>query len=179
MALKNQARRAIQSFVPNDRRYADDLPTISISRLRAEGVITIENSEFVVRLGDVEETVGVKARRFPNGGSWSSFVSPCCGVQVRLLKLLNGRLLCCRCVRARGVLYRCDPMGAWRRAALRVPKLREWLDSTEPLRLKPATLWGTMERRSQHEASLQRNLLILRRHDLAALNRELDKARAD
>jgi hypothetical protein len=128
-----------------ERRFADDLPAISISRLRALGVITPETTEFVVKLGDVEQTVGVKARRFPNGGGWSSFVSPCCGVQVRLLRLVNGRVMCSRCLRARGVLYRSDLMSPRKRAAMRIPKLLEWLDSTESLRLKPSTLWGTME----------------------------------
>jgi hypothetical protein len=163
--------------VTNDRRYVDDLPTISISRLRAEGVITAETTEFVVRLGDVEETVGVKARRFPNGGSWSSFVSPCCGVQVRVLKLLNGRLLCSRCCRARGMLYRSDPTSPRRRAALRIPKLRAMLESDKPLRLKPSTMRGKMERRERHEAALQRNLLILRRHELVEFERAMTKVK--
>ena len=45
----------------------------SISRLRAEGVITAEMTGFVVRFGDIEQTVGVALLRFPNGGSWSFF----------------------------------------------------------------------------------------------------------
>jgi hypothetical protein len=36
------------------RVFQDDLPSISISRLRATGVINPETTEFVVRLGDVE-----------------------------------------------------------------------------------------------------------------------------
>jgi hypothetical protein len=169
--LANQGKCAIQSVVTKDRRYADDLPTIVISRLRAEGVITAETTEFVVRLGEVEKTVGVKARRFPNGGAWSSFVSPCCGVQVRVLKLLNGGLLCCRCCRSRGVLYRCEPTGLRQRASRRVPKLLAMLESDKPLRLKPSTMRGKMEKRERHEAALQRNLLILRRYELAALSK--------
>jgi hypothetical protein len=34
-----------------------------------------------------------------------------------------------------------------------------------------------MERRSRHEAALQRNLLLLRRHELAALEKAIDKAK--
>ena len=43
---------------------------------------------------------------------------------------------------------------------MRIPKLCAMLESEEPLRLKPSTLWGTMEKRSRHEASLRRNVLI-------------------
>ena len=159
-----------------DRRYADDLPFINISRLRAEGVITADMAEFVVRLGDVETVVGVTARRFPCGGGWSRFVAPCCGKNVRMLRLLSGRVLCCRCLRAHGVFYRSELTSPRRRAAMRIPKLMAMLESKESLRLKPSTLHGTMERRARHEAALQRNLAILRRHDLAKLAKALDKA---
>ena len=70
--------------------------------------------------------------------------------------------------------YRCEPTGARQRAAMRIPKLLAMLNSDTPLRLK--TMRGTMERREQHEAALQRNLLILKRHDLAAREKAIDKA---
>jgi hypothetical protein len=160
-----------------ERRFVDDLPFINISRLRAEGTITPTTTEFAVRLGDVEQTVGVKHRKFPCGGGWSSFVSPCCGVQVRMLRVLSGRVLCCRCLRARGVRYRCEPLGLPKRAAMRIPKLRAVLESDKPLRLKPSTMRGKMERREQHEAALQRNLLILRSYELAELAKVMGKAK--
>ena len=47
--------------------------------LRALGLVSPEMNEFVVRLGDIAQSVGLKTRRFPNGGSWSFFVAPCCG----------------------------------------------------------------------------------------------------
>lgn len=176
--LANAGPCAIKAVVARltERRFVDDLPFINISRLRAEGTISPSTTEFVVRLGDVEQTVGVKHRKFPCGGGWSSFVSPCCGVQVRMLRLLNGRLLCCRCCNRHGVRYRCEPTGARQRAAMRIPKLLAMLNSDTPLRLKPSTMRGTMERREQHEAALQRNLLILKRHDLAAREKAIDKA---
>jgi hypothetical protein len=79
-----------------------DLPSISISRLRATGVIGAETTEFVVRLGDIEQTVGVKERRFPNGGRWSLFCCPSCGRNARVLRLLKGAVVCCRCCTRRG-----------------------------------------------------------------------------
>ena len=74
------------------------------------------------------------------------------------MRLLNGRLLRSRCFQARGVLYRAVPAGLRQRAALRIPKLRAMLESDKPLRLKPSTMRGKMERRARHEAALQRNL---------------------
>ena len=89
---------------------------------------------------------------------------------------LYGRVLCCRCLRKHGVFYRCEPTGARQRAALRIPKLRAMLDSDKPLRLKPSTMRGKMERRVLYEAALQRHLLVLKRHDLAAWAKAIDKA---
>jgi hypothetical protein len=36
----------------------------------ALGVVTSETTEFLVRLGGVEQGVGVTEPRFPNGGGW-------------------------------------------------------------------------------------------------------------
>jgi hypothetical protein len=75
------------------------------------------------------------------------------------------------------VRYRIEPIGLPKRAALRIPKLLAMLDSDKPLRLKPSTMRGKMERRERHEAALQRNLLILRRYELAALAKAMGKAK--
>jgi hypothetical protein len=144
--------------------FQDDLPAVYISRLRATGVITADTTEFVVKLGDIEQTVSVKARWFPSGGGWSSFVCPCCGMQVRMLRLLDGALICASCCKRRGVRNRCEPMGPKQRAEHRIPKLRAKLESKTSLRLKPV-LWGTMEQRSRYEAALRRAELIVGRHD--------------
>jgi hypothetical protein len=158
----------------NDRRFIDDLPAVKISRLRALDLVTAETTEFTVRLGDIEQTVAVKLRKFPSGGSWSLLICPTCGRRARVLRSLNGCLRCWRCLHARGVRYRAWPASVRQRAAMRVPKLRAMLESTQSLRLKPV-LWGTMERRERHEAALQSNLLHVRRHELAVLERALDK----
>jgi hypothetical protein len=149
---------SIQFVVP--KAFQDDLPSVSVSRQRALGLITAEMTEFVVRFGDVAQFVGVKSWRFPNGGGWSLFIAPCCGRSARVLKLFDGRVLCRRCLRDCGVGYRGWPMSVRRRAEMRIPKLCAMLESEESLRLKPSTLWGVMEKRSRHEASLRRNVLI-------------------
>jgi hypothetical protein len=139
----------------------DDLPTIRIAPLRAAGVITAETTEFLVRLGDVEKTVAVTLRRFPNGGNWSRFRCPACGYSVRMLRLLDGALACSQCCIRRKVLPRCWPLRLKERAEQRIPKLRAKLESKASLRLKPV-LWGTMERR----AALARCELIVAQHQL-------------
>ena len=142
------------------RRFVDDLPVVKISRLRALDIIAAEMTEFVVRVGDVEQRVAVKLRKFPNGGSWSLFVCPTCEHPAKVLRALNGVLVCWRCCFRLGVRYRCEPVGQRRRVELRLPRLRAMLESKESLRLKPH-LWGTMERRKRHEAALARHEFIV------------------
>jgi hypothetical protein len=144
------------------RVFQDDLPSLSAPRLRASGVITTEMTEIVVKIGDVEVEVGLSLLRFANGGSWSFFRCPSCGQQARILKLLDGAVLCRRCCVSRGVRWRCEPMGLRQRAEHRIPKLRAMLESDVSLRLKPH-LWGTMERRSRLEAALRRAEYIVSR----------------
>jgi hypothetical protein len=147
-----------------DRRFTDDLPTVRLPRLRASGVITPETTEFLVRLGDVEQTVGVTLQRFANQGSWSLFVAPCCGRKARVLRLLCGQVLCTRCCADRGVRPRADPMSVRQRAEHRIPKLRAMLQSEQSLRLKPH-LFGTMERRKRLEVALRRAELFVGHRD--------------
>ena len=122
-----------------ERRFIDDLRSVSISRLRATGVITVETTEFLVKLGDVEKVVGVTLRKFPCGGSYSFFACGC-GRRARVLRLLNGGIMCCLCCISRGVRYRCEPIGLSKRAAMRAPKLIAILNSTELLRLKAGSV---------------------------------------
>ena len=145
--------------------YRDDLPAISISRLRAMGVITPDTTEFLVQLGCVEKVVSVHLRRFPSGGSWSWFGCPTCGKWARTLRLHLDDIVCPGCCKRRGVRCRCDTLSVRQRAEHRIPKLRAMLESEQSLRLKPV-LWGTMERRKRHEAALARAEYIVARHRL-------------
>ena len=110
---------------------------VKISRLRALDIVTAETTEFLVRLGDVEQLVAVKLRKFPNRGSWSLFVCPTCGRRAQVLRLLNGAVVCRRCCVSCGVRPRTHPMSVRQRAAHRIPKLRAMLESEQSLRLKP------------------------------------------
>jgi hypothetical protein len=57
----------------------DDLPGVSVSRLRALGDITEAMKVATVKLGEYEFTVGLSLFRWPNGGSWSFFVARAAG----------------------------------------------------------------------------------------------------
>jgi hypothetical protein len=116
------------------------------------------------RRADVEVEVGLELVKFANGGSWSFFLCPFCGRKARILKLLEGCVLCWVCCHRRGARYRVWRNGGLRqRAELRIPKLRAQLESSTSLRLKSG-LWGTMERRSRLEARLRRAEYIVAQH---------------
>jgi hypothetical protein len=143
-------------------KYRDQLPAVSMARLRALDVITPETTEFLVRLGHVEKKVSVHLRRFPSGGSWSWFGCPMCGKWARTLRLHLDDIVCPGCCKRRGIRHRCETMSVRQRAEHRIPKLRAMLESTESLRLK-SHLWGTMERRSRLKAALARAEFIVAR----------------
>ena len=147
-------------------KYRDDLPAVSISRLRATGVITAETTMFCVQLGHVEQNVSVHLRRFPSGGSWSWFGCPTCGKWARTLRLHFDDIVCPGCCKRRGIRPRGDTLSVRQRAERRIVKLRAMLESKESLRLKPV-LWGTMERRKRHEAALRRAEFIVGRRWLS------------
>jgi hypothetical protein len=64
------------------RLFQDDLASVSISRLRASGVVTSETTSVDVIFGEgndgLKREVKVVHRRFPSGGEWSFFVCPAC-----------------------------------------------------------------------------------------------------
>ena len=133
----------------------DDLPASeSVSRLRARGVITASSEVATITFGGLSFTVGVQHVRFPNRGDWAFFVCPC-GRRARTLRLLEGAVVCRSCCERRGVRWRASAMSRRQRAERRIPLLRAVLESKESLSLKPSTLWGTMARRSRHEAALR------------------------
>ena len=144
------------------RAFLDDLPSLAVSRLRAIGVITAEMTSVMIEAGGELIEVGLGLVCFPNKGSWSFFLCPTCSRKARTLKLFEGRLLCKKCLIARGMRYRCEGKTAKMRAEMRIPKLKAMLESETSLRLKPV-LWGRMERRKRHEAALERCEYVVNR----------------
>ena len=82
--------------------FQDDLPSISVSRLRALGVVTAGMTRTSIGINDVQVEVGLQLMRFRNGNSWSFFLCPHCGRRARTLKLFEGSVLCWRCCHRRG-----------------------------------------------------------------------------
>ena len=140
----------------------DELPGVSVSRLRALGDITEEMKVATVKLGEYEFTVGLSLFRWPNGGSWSFFMCPC-GRRARIIRLFEGGLACCRCLKARGLHARVELVRTERRAAWLTPKRLERLKSDAPARLHPRP--GRMlDRRANIEFALRRSRIVARKH---------------
>jgi hypothetical protein len=87
------------------KRTIDDLPMVRVATLAALGEIGVDARTARVRFGDdgVEHQVGVKVRRFRNGGFWAMLVCPRCGGGAQRLRLLDNQPACGKCVRASGL----------------------------------------------------------------------------
>ena len=145
------------------RVYQDDLPTIATPRLRAAGLITADMTSATIALASGPVTVHLSHLRFPNGGSWSFFLAPCCGRQAKALRLYDDRLLCRVCLLARGVRWRIEDVARPQRARMRIPKLKAKLESEVHRRLRPHLRWSKMERRQRYETALARCEYIVAR----------------
>jgi hypothetical protein len=135
-------------------------PAVSVSRLRAEGVIKPDSTEVDVAFTQGDEVhivrdIRVAHRIFPNGGSWSFFVCEC-GRRARTLRLVDGRALCRWC----SGVSNTDAV----RVADRIERLKAKLYGP-PARLKPRP-GRTMDRRQETEAALRRALIVERRERL-------------
>ena len=104
------------------RTAIDDCPHLSVSRLRAAGLIGADDKTTVIAFPPTPDTdpptaptfvVAVTHIRFPNGGGWSFFVCPC-GRRVRTIRL---HLACKHCLEAKGFRYRVEDLSRPERAA--------------------------------------------------------------
>jgi hypothetical protein len=149
----------------------DDLPAVSVSRLRALGDITAEAKTTTVKFDDVEFVVALSLRKFSNGGSWSFFVCTC-GRRARILRLFEGGLACSQCLEARGLRSRVELVRTEKRAAYHAPRILARLNSTVPARINPRP--GRMlDRRVNLEAKLRRSLIVARQHAIDEHNKML------
>jgi hypothetical protein len=108
------------------RQAIDDLPSVSVSRLRASGEIGAETKVARVGFGEVSFNEALALRRFSNGGNWSFFICPC-GRRVRTLRLFEGGLACRQCLGARGLRPRVQLIATHARAAYLATKRLERL----------------------------------------------------
>jgi hypothetical protein len=142
----------------------DELPGVSVSRLRAAGEIRAEDTIATVVFGDVAFTVSLGLHRWPNGGNWSRFLCPGCGRWARILRLLEGQIMCWRCCKARGLRARVELIRTEKRAAYHAPRLIARLTGP-PARLNPRP-GRTLDRRANIEARLRRSFIVARQHAL-------------
>jgi hypothetical protein len=120
------AARGIITIMPSI--FQDDLPAVSISRLRAVGVVTPDMRWVEIVFGEGDEAlrrvVGLWHRRFPNNGGWSLFVCPNCSRRARVLRL-NGKPMCRHCLLREGVPYRIAGGSPAERAEARVKRIEK------------------------------------------------------
>ena len=60
----------------DNRTFFDEFVSVSVSRLRATGVIRLEDQWALIPFGEQTKLIGVAHTKFPNGGSWSYFRLP-------------------------------------------------------------------------------------------------------
>jgi hypothetical protein len=143
------------------RTVIDDLPGVSVSRLRASGVFAAADRVTIVQFpdSDVSFTVALAHRHFPNQGSWSFFICAC-GRRARTIRLFEGSLACKGCLEARGLRYRVENLSLRERAAHVASRLRARLNSASPARLNPRP-GRVLDRRSQLQGTLRRAELLV------------------
>ena len=67
----------------DNRIFFDELVSVGASRLKATGVIRLENQWALIPFGEQTKLIGVAHTKFPNGGSWAYFRCPKCGARSR------------------------------------------------------------------------------------------------
>jgi hypothetical protein len=147
------------------KRTIDDLPMVRVAALVALGDIGREAKTACIRFGgdEVGYQVGVKVRRFRNGGFWAMLVCPRCGGDSQRLRLIDDLPACGKCVRASGLVYRSQSVRTEKRHAVTAPPRIERLNSDIPARLHPRP--GRMlDKRTNIENALRRSLIVARQH---------------
>jgi hypothetical protein len=173
-----EARRSLKVMPKrgNDadsRIFFDELVSVGVSRLKATGVIRLEDQWARIPFGEQTKLIGVAHTKFPNGGSWSYFRCPTCGARSKKLWLVDDAPRCRLCLEKLGVRYRAA-YGFGRTERLRerdrrVDRLQAMLEGG-PMRFKPVPPgWGNrrLDRRSLLTAALQRARIATRLAQIA------------
>jgi hypothetical protein len=145
----------------------NDLPMARVAALVALGDIGRDAKTARVRFGEVgiEYQVGVRLRRFRNGGYWAMFVCPWCGGGSQRLRLIDDSPACGKCVRASGLIYRSQSVRTEKRHAVTAPPRLAILNSDTPARIHPRS-GRRLDRRASLEFALRRSRIVARKHGL-------------
>ena len=145
------------------KRTIDDLPLVRVATLVARGEIRRDAKTARIRFGDdgVEYQVGVKVRRFRNGGFWAVLVCPRCGGGAQRLRLIDDQPACGKCVRASGLIYRSQSVRTEKRHTVTAPPRLAKL--IKPARIHPR-LGRKLDGRPNIEFALRRSRIVARKH---------------
>jgi hypothetical protein len=157
-----------------DRRiFFDQLVSVAASRLKAMGLIRLEDTQALIPFGEQTKLIGVAHTIFWNGGSWSYFRCPKCGARSRKLWLVDDAPRCRLCLEKLGVRYRSAyDFGRTERLRERdgrIDRLQAMLEGG-PMRFKPVPPnWGnrSLDRRNRLTAALQRARIAARLAQIA------------
>jgi hypothetical protein len=157
----------------DNRIFFDELVGIAVSRLKAMGLIRLEDQWAQIPFGEQNKLIGVAHTIFWNGGSWSYFRCPKCGARSKKLWLVDDAPRCRLCLEKLGVRYRAA-YGFGRTERLkerdrRVDKLQAKLEGG-PMRFNPVPPnWGDrrLDRRNSLTATLQRARIATRLAQIA------------
>ena len=152
----------------DSRIFFDELVSLAASRLKATGVIRLEDRQVLIPFDEQNKLIGVAHTIFWNGGSWSFFRCPKCGARSKKLWLVDDAPRCIRCLEKLGVRYRAS-YGFGRTERLRerdrrVDKLQAMLEGG-PMRFKPVPPnWGNrrLDRRNRLTWALQQARIATR-----------------
>jgi hypothetical protein len=146
-------------------RTIDDLPLVRVANLMAGGEIKQDAKTALIRFGDdgVEYQVGVRVRRFRNGGFWAMLVCLQCSGGSQRLRLLGDRPACGKCVRASGLIYRSQSVRTEKRHTVTAPPRLARLNNDKPLRVH-ARAGRMLDRRANLEFALRRSRIVARKH---------------
>jgi hypothetical protein len=139
------------------RQTLEDCPSISISPLRAKGVVRPGMPLVRVTVAGLTRVVRLHTRHFPSGGSWSLWLCPECDRRARILRVYDGRLVCQWCVKLPRRAH-VEPRSVT--LARKVESLKKLLNGA-PVRLRPRKN-RLLDRRPRLQVSLRRARILLR-----------------
>ena len=160
------------------RRFTDEFDSVRVSRFRAMGIIDPAKRTAIIPFPDGStKLIGVGHTHLKHGGGWSFFICSGCAKLAQTLYAINDKPLCWRCCDKLNVRHR----GKWgmgreermRAADQSLDQLISKLETTEPLRLKPAPAsWGgkaqLVYRSRRLTQRMRRRMITLRLSQLAS-----------
>jgi hypothetical protein len=147
----------------DSRIFFDELVSLAAPRLKATGVIRLEDRHGVIAFDEKQKLVGVAHTIFKNGGSWSFFVCPRCGGRKKKLWLVDDAPRCLSCCWSLGVRYR-SAYGFGRGERLRERDC--YVDRVQDRRLRG--------RRRRLTGTMRRSMIVCRLAQFAYLQKAKD-----